>query len=57
MDHHDFQKWMLRNRIGVSEFARITGMKASQIRLMLKGGKKIDFALEHQLREIENGKT
>lgn len=56
MDSQDFQKWMLRTRIGIEELSRITGLAPQKIRQYLKGQRKIDSILENRLKGIENAK-
>ena len=56
MDNQDFQKWMLRTRIGIEELSRITGLAPQKIRQYLKGQRKIDSILENRLKGIENAK-
>ena len=56
MDSRDFQRWMLKTRIGVAEFARITGMHENNVRGYLRGVKKIDDMLEMRIKEIGNAK-
>lgn len=56
MDSKDFQRWMLKTRIGVAEFSRITGMNERDVRGYLRGVKKIDDMLEMRIKEIGNAK-